>query len=290
MASKYNHLILDIRDQIGVIKLNRPEFLNAWNEALLAEMVGAVRELNEHPDTVFTVLTGEGRFFSAGADIRGGLFVPPESSTSAQKKLFYMRKFSAELTLFTSLIHHSKIIVLALNGPGVGGGAAWFTGLADIVLASSTTYLQVPFSALGLVPEFGAVKTFAQSIGVRRANEFLMFGRKCTAQELETWGLINRVFDAQGEGFQRAVREYLEKRLEVNDAGSMLESKRLMNASLREGRLVALVDAVDALAERFVAGVPMERFKKRTEELQRASEARGVKGQDKVMGKVKSSL
>jgi peroxisomal 3,2-trans-enoyl-CoA isomerase len=52
-------------------QLNRPESLNAWNETLLMDMVAAFRDLDEHPDTVFTVLTGEGRFFSAGADIKG---------------------------------------------------------------------------------------------------------------------------------------------------------------------------------------------------------------------------
>ncbi|KAL4861642.1 hypothetical protein BDV12DRAFT_203810 [Aspergillus spectabilis] len=63
----------------------------------------------------------------------------------------------------------------------------------------------------------------------------------------------------------------------------MLESKRLMNKGLREGRIVALVDAVDALAERFVQGVPMERFKKKTEELRRASDARGREGKAKAV-------
>lgn len=52
-------------------QLNRPESINAWNEILLMDMVAAFRDLDEHPDTVFTVLTGEGRFFSAGADIKG---------------------------------------------------------------------------------------------------------------------------------------------------------------------------------------------------------------------------
>ncbi|KAL5338220.1 ClpP/crotonase-like domain-containing protein [Aspergillus crustosus] len=281
-TNNYTHIQFEITDQIGIIKLNRPEVLNSWTDTTLGEMVAAVRELNEHPTTVFTVITGEGRFFSAGADIRGGIETPSENSTTTERKLFYMRKFSCELELFGSLIDHRKMLVLALNGPGVGGGAAWFTGLADIVLASSTSYLQVPFSALGLVPEFGAVKTFAESIGVRRANEFLILGRRVGAKELENWGLVNRVFDSEGRQFQDAVKGYLEEQLRVNDEGSLIESKRLMNKGLRDGRIVALVDAVDALAERFVSGVPMERFRKKTEELRSASEKRGGKAKDKV--------
>ncbi|KAL5000776.1 ClpP/crotonase-like domain-containing protein [Aspergillus recurvatus] len=276
MPSVYSHITLDITDQSGVIKLNRPDVLNAWNEAMLSEMISAFRELDRHPRTVFTVLTGEGRFFSAGADIRQDVPKAPEAATAAEKKLFYMRKFSREIELFRSLIDHTKIFVLALNGPGVGGGAAWFTGLADIVLAASGAYLQVPFNSLGLVPEFGAARTFAQSIGVRRANDLLMFGRKCTVEELESWGLINRVFPA--EGFKDQVVTFLRGQLEVNDGGSMLETKRLMNSPLRGERMLAMFDAANALAERFVAGVPFERFAKRNEELEMASKARRGKG------------
>ncbi len=92
-TSKYNYtdIIFEIRGKIGIIKvgrkpkqmaqvcfggltgcqLNRPKSLNAFGGRLLLDIVSALRELNEHPDTVFTVLTGEGRFFSSGADVKG---------------------------------------------------------------------------------------------------------------------------------------------------------------------------------------------------------------------------
>jgi len=160
--------------------------------------------------------------------------------------------------MLRSIIDHEKVFVLALNGPGVGGGAAWFEGVADIVLASDSAYLQVPFSALGLVPENGSAINFAQSIGVHRANEFMMFGRKLTAQELLDWGMVNKIFPT--EGFHESVKGYLKEQLEVNDGKSMMEMKRLQNAPLREGRLLAVVNSMDALAERFVDGAPLQRF------------------------------
>lgn len=165
------------------------------------------------------------------------------------------------MEMLRSIIDHRKVFVLALNGPGVGGGAAWFTGVADIVLASTSTYLQVPFSALGLVPENGSAISFAQSMGVHRANEFLMFGRQLNVKELEEWGIVNRVFAA--DGFQQSVRGYLEEQLAVNDGKSMMESKRLMNAPLRDGRLIAVYNSIDALAERFVEGAPVKRFEEK---------------------------
>jgi peroxisomal 3,2-trans-enoyl-CoA isomerase len=69
-SSKYQDIIFEIVGRIGIIKFNRPKSLNSFGGKLMVETITALRELNEHPDTVFTVLTGEGRFFSAGADVK----------------------------------------------------------------------------------------------------------------------------------------------------------------------------------------------------------------------------
>jgi peroxisomal 3,2-trans-enoyl-CoA isomerase len=176
--------------------------------------------------------------------------------------------------LLRSMIDHRKVLILALNGPAVGGGAAWFPGIADIVLASSTAWLQCPFSALGLVPENGSAISFAQSMGVHRANDFLMFGRKLTPDELLSAGMYNYVWDATGEAFQSKVVGFLEEQLSVNDGKSMIEMKRLQNAPIRDARLIAVVNAVDALAERFVEGAPAERFAIKRREMEEKSKAR----------------
>lgn len=169
-----------------------------------------------------------------------------------------MSGFATAQELLRSVIDHKKVFVLALNGPGVGGGAAWFQGVADIVLAAENCYLQVPFNALGLVPENGSAIHLSQSMGVHRANDFLMFGRKLTAQELEHWGLINRIFPVQG--FHESVSKFLEEQLSFNDGKSMMETKRLQNAPRRQERMMAVYDAMEALAERFVEGAPGKRF------------------------------
>ena len=119
----------------------------------------------------------------------------------------------------------------------------------------------MPFSALGLVPENGSAISLAQSMGVHRANDFLMFGRKVTVEELERWGLVNRIFPK--EGFQEAVLGFLREQLEVNDGKSMMEMKRLQNAPRRDQRMIAVVNAVDALAERFVEDAPVKRFEEK---------------------------
>ncbi|KAF2000753.1 peroxisomal d3,d2-enoyl-CoA isomerase [Amniculicola lignicola CBS 123094] len=278
MASTYEDIKFEIRGKIGIISFNRPKALNSFGGNLIPETIDAFRILNEHPDTIFTVLTGEGRFFSAGADVKG---ISGMNDTTyknlAEKKLSLLQRFAYATELLRSMIDHKKVFILALNGPAVGGGAAWFPGIADIVLASDTAWLQCPFSALGLVPENGSALSFAQHIGIHRANDFLMFGRKLSATELEASGMYNRIFNSKGEEFQVQVLKFLENQLEVNDGKSMIEMKRLQNAPIRDQRLVAVVNAVDALAERFVEDAPTKRFAEKKAELERKSKERSSK-------------
>ncbi|KAF1838763.1 peroxisomal d3,d2-enoyl-CoA isomeras-like protein [Decorospora gaudefroyi] len=274
-ASSYTDIDFSITGQIGIIKFNRPKALNSFGGNLIPDVIAALRVLDAHPDTVFTVLTGEGRFFSAGADVKGIVAGGDEKfGNEGVKKLSYLGRFSYATELLRSMIDHKKVLILALNGPAVGGGAAWFPGIADIVLASSTAWLQCPFSALGLVPENGSALSFAQSIGIHRANDFLMFGRKLSAQELLDAGLYNYVWDCTGAAFERQVVEFLREQLRTNDGKSMMEMKRLQNAPIRDARLVAVVNAVDALAERFVEGAPMERFEVKRREMEEKSRAK----------------
>lgn len=276
MASptQYSDIKFEIKGKIGIIKLNRPKALNSFGGSIIEDTIDALRVLNEHPDTVFTVLTGEGRFFSAGADVRAISTNISDSEAykhTGDKKVAFLQRFAYAIELLRSMIDHKKVLVLALNGPGVGGGAAWFPGIADIVLASSTAWLQCPFSALALVPENGSALSFAQHIGIHRANDFLMFGRKLTADELLTAGLYNYVWDKTGDEFQAEVVSFLQGQLDVNDGKSMVEMKRLQNAGIRDQRMVAVVNAVDALAERFVEDAPMKRFAAKRAEMEKKS-------------------
>ncbi|KAF2709805.1 ClpP/crotonase [Pleomassaria siparia CBS 279.74] len=277
MASdqEYTDIKLEIKGRIGIIKLNRPKALNSFGGNLIADTIAAFRVLDSHPDTIFTVLTGEGRFFSAGADVKsGGLAQVETFKNAAEKKLAFLGRFAYATELLRSMIDHRKVFILALNGPAVGGGAAWFPGIADIVLASNTAWLQCPFSALALVPENGSAVSFAQHIGIHRANDFLMFGRQLSAAELEANGLYNRVFNSVGEEFQGDVVKFLDGQLEVNDGKSMMEMKRLQNAGIRDARLVAVVNAVDALAERFVEDAPKKRFEAKRKLLEEKSKGK----------------
>lgn len=182
-----------------------------------------------------------------------------------EKKIFWMQNFAVGMELVRSMIDHKKVLVLALNGPGVGAGAAWFQGASDLFYAAEGSWLQVTFSQMGLVPENGSAINWAQSMGVHRANEWLMLGGKATVEELKEIGMVNRIFPK--EGFHGHVHGYLKGMLEERSGKSMMEMKRLQNMNTRDARILALYESSNALAERFVEGEPMVRMTAKMNEL-----------------------
>jgi len=190
---------------------------------------------------------------------------PAGLQNDGEKKLFWLQRFAMGSEMVRSLIDHRKVLVLALNGPAVGGGAAWFQGACDLFYAAEGAWLQITFPQLGLVPEFGSVVNMAQSIGVHKANELFMFGGKVGVEELKSCGLVNQIFPK--ETFHESVHKHLKKMLMERSGKSMMEVKRLQNAGLRDQRIVALFNACDALAERFVDGEPIGRMRAKMEEL-----------------------
>jgi peroxisomal 3,2-trans-enoyl-CoA isomerase len=168
--------------------------------------------------------------------------------------------------LARSMIDHKKVLVLAMNGPGVGAGATWFQGSSDLFFAAEGSWLHVTFSQLGLIPENGTAYNWSNHIGTHRANEILMLGERVGAEELLKVGMVNKVFPAQG--FHDAVQAHLSNLLKDRSGKSMIEMKRLANAPLREKRLVAVFDAWNALAERFVDGEPARRMGAKAKELE----------------------
>ncbi|TPX38145.1 hypothetical protein SmJEL517_g00146 [Synchytrium microbalum] len=258
--SGFTDVIVTKEGPIGQIKFNRPKSLNAFGGMLVLDTLKALRDFDKDPSIIFTVITGEGRFFSSGADVRAfgsAPHTPAVPTTELEGKVAYINNGAVPIELVRAMIDHKKVLIMALNGGAVGGGCAWFLGAADIVLATQSAYLQVPFSALALVPEMGS-RMFAEHVGVRRTTEFLMFGRKINTTEMLDWGIVNQVFpDAT---FKSDVAQYLATQLEVNDHKSMLETKRLIVEPLREGRINALFRAQDGLAEAMAVKRPMKRF------------------------------
>ncbi|KAK4610605.1 Enoyl-CoA delta isomerase 2 [Fulvia fulva] len=262
---KYTDVVVTIKDGIGTIKFNRPKQLNSFGGSLVEDTIAALRELNDHPDTTFTVITGEGRFFASGADVTSIANTPDSFKNDGQAKVFWAQRMAVGMELVRSMIDHKKVLVLALNGPGVGAGAAWFQGSSDLFYAAEGSWLQVTFSQMGLVPENGSAQNWADHMGVHRANEWLMLGGKASVEELKEIGMVNKIFPK--EGFHEAVHQHLKDILKERSGRSMIITKELQNKRTRDARMLSLFEAWNALAERFVEGEPMLRMKAKMQEL-----------------------
>jgi peroxisomal 3,2-trans-enoyl-CoA isomerase len=215
-----------------------------------------------------TILTGTGRFFSAGADVQTTRPGGDGSSTSAHAvRREILRSFvSNNVDITRAFYTHPKVLVAALNGPAVGLSAA-LLGFADFVYATSHTFLLTPFSSLGLVAEGGASWGLVQRLGPARANEALIMSKRITCPELLACGFVNKIIDGADKndsaGFLKKVIAEVEDRLgeHLNQESIQLIKQLIRRPYLEmlEGQGVA--EAMMGL-QRFVSGAPQEEFRK----------------------------
>lgn len=262
---------LEIKGRIGIITLNRPSKLNAITQPHYYRISCLLRTLADNPDTVITVLTGTGRFFSAGADVTSARPSPDPSSSDGSSADKARREIlggfvANNLDITRSFYQHPKILVCALNGPAVGLSAA-LLGFCDFIYATPHTYFLTPFSSLGLVTEGGASYGVVQRMGISTANEALLQSRKIPCDKLVHCGFVNKVFkgkdEKDNEGFLAQVLEELDDKLGSHlNRDSLLGIKKLIRAPYMEALEAQGVREVMAGMQVFVNGIPQEEFRK----------------------------
>ncbi|KAJ5092376.1 hypothetical protein NUU61_007246 [Penicillium alfredii] len=257
---------LTYQDRIAVVTLNRPEKLNALNQDLYCLLGERLREIDQRDDISITVITGTGRFFSAGADVT---ISRPNGNLSTSVRRDLVRSFvSNNVDITRTFYNHTKILVFALNGPAVGLSAA-LAAHADFIYAAPHTFLLTPFSSLGLVAEGGASRAFVERLGIAKANEALIMSKRITCDELVAAGFVNKVIQApsgksdDSAGFLSKVLEEVEDRLGSHlNQSSLLKIKELVRRPERE--ILDRQNGIEAFMglERFLLGVPQEEFRK----------------------------
>ncbi len=169
------------------IELNRPDSLNAWNQALGEELLGAVREAAGDDAVRAVLVTGAGRAFSSGADLRAGFEATPDGHPDVRKAL--TERYHPIITGIRTM---PKPVVAAVNGPAVGIGCSLALA-CDLVVAAESAYFLLAFVNIGLVPDGGSSLFLPTRIGMARATELSMLGERLPAAKALEWGLINRV-------------------------------------------------------------------------------------------------
>jgi 2-(1,2-epoxy-1,2-dihydrophenyl)acetyl-CoA isomerase len=227
-------------DHVLSLTLNRPEALNALTPDQRDEIVRLLSEASASPEVRAVVLTGTGRGFCAGADLRGtaatttGERVPGDVArtlrTGAQR-------------LIAAVLDCEKPVIAAVNGTAAGLGAhlAW---ACDLVLAAESARFIEVFVRRGLVPDGGGAYLLPRLLGPQRAKELMFFGDALTATDAERMGLVNRVVP-DGD-LDKTARAWAE-RLATGPTRALALTKQLVNASLDADRATAF--AAEAAAQ-----------------------------------------
>ncbi|HUA33380.1 MAG TPA: enoyl-CoA hydratase-related protein [Candidatus Binataceae bacterium] len=191
----YEQILLDLKDGVATITLNRPEKLNAYTAQMGAELHDAFAELDENDAARVIVVTGAGRAFCAGADLSSGgdTFDSNQRPERNERRPHAIRPWNMK-----------KPIIAAINGPAVGVGITlpmqW-----DIRVAAESARIGFVFVRRGVIPEALSLWTVPRMIGLAKANELLLTGRIINAREALEFGIVSHVWP-DGE-FQSKVRE-----------------------------------------------------------------------------------
>ena len=217
-------MTLQIADQhrVRTITLDRPEALNAFDEALYDATTEALLAAAEDPTVAVVLLTGNGRAFSAGTDLL-------EMHERATNPDFVPGKHGF-LGLIDSLVEFPKPLVCAVNGLGLGIGAT-ILGFADLAFMSTGARLKCPFTSLGVAPEAASSYLFPRSMGRQNAAWMLLSAEWVTAKEALAAGLVWRVCEPD-ELLPEAGRHA--ELLASRPISSLVAVKRSMTAPLSE--------------------------------------------------------
>jgi 2-(1,2-epoxy-1,2-dihydrophenyl)acetyl-CoA isomerase len=183
----YETVNLHRRGGAAKIELNRPEALNAWNRQLGVDLLDAVKRVT-YDDSVRAVLvTGAGRGFSSGADLKAGFEPLPNGKPDVHTTL--TERYHP---IMVGLREMPKPVVTAVHGPAVGIGCS-LALVADLIVASESAYFLLAFVNIGLVPDGGSSLFLPARIGFTRAIEMAMLGERIPARQALEWGLVNQV-------------------------------------------------------------------------------------------------
>lgn len=183
-------MILQVEDdnRVRTLTLNRPEALNAFNEALYEAAAEALTLAAADPEVAVVLLTGAGRAFSAGADLKEMQARITDPELAGQGSHF--------TTMIDALTRFPKPLICAVNGVGVGIGTT-ILGYADLVFMSSTARLKCPFTSLGVAPEAASSYLLPQLIGRQNAAWLLMSSEWVNADEAKAMGLAWKVCEPE---------------------------------------------------------------------------------------------
>ena len=217
----YDTVKWEENEGVGRITLNRPDSLNAWTEQLGEELGELVNERAAAGSVRAVLVTGEGRGFSSGADLKAGFSPHPEDG-----KPDVARELNDVYhPVIAGIRRLEKPVVAAVNGPAVGIGCSLALS-CDLVLAAESAYFGLAFVNIGLMPDGGSTLFVPAAVGKARAFQMAMLGERVDSARALDWGLVNEVHP---DGELTGAADALVGRLASGPTRSYAASKRALN-------------------------------------------------------------
>jgi len=243
-STEFRDIELEIADPVALIRLNRPEKLNAFTYHTLAEIRAAIDAAASDRRVVGIVITGNGRAFSAGLDAEVLSQVTsadrPPSNTPADS--------DALPGIFSYLTQVPKPVISAVNGVAAGGGLI-LALMSDLRFASTAASFVTVFLKRGLIAEHGSSWLLPRLVGVSRALDLLWMSDRIDAAAAREIGLVDRVVEP--DQLLTAARGYVERLAATSPPGAIAETKRLVYRHLGADLVTALREA-ETSQNRFV--------------------------------------
>ena len=226
----YETLILEKEGGVRIITLNRPERLNALNSQLILDLSNAIDEIEADEEAVTVIVTGAGRGFCAGADIKEMAQPQPDAPRRRQAG-------STRFAFFNRLEEMGRPVIAAINGPCNGGGLELALA-CDFRIASEAATLGLGEVKLGVIPAGGGTARLPRLIGPGKAKEFLYFGNIVGAEEAYRLGIVNKVVSPD-----ELIPECKRWAAELAERPPL--SLRMLKNCVNMGMQMSLLDAID---------------------------------------------
>lgn len=181
MSTPYTSILVETHGRVGLIRLNRPQAMNALNAVLVREMMDALHSLDATPEIGALVITGSERVFAAGADIKEMAGATPVGML-----------LHDNISQFDRIRHVKKPVIAAVSGWCLGGGSELALS-CDMIVASESARFGQPEITIGVIPGAGGTQRLTRAVGKAIAMEMVLNNRTLTAEEALRFGMVNRV-------------------------------------------------------------------------------------------------
>jgi len=221
---QYSTILFEVKDNVARITLNRPEAANALNLDMSKDLMHAALQCSEDPNIHVVIITGAGRMFSGGGDLKSFAAQGEHMPYHLKEVTTYLH---AAVSRFTRM---DALVIAAVNGTAAGAGLSLVCS-CDLVLAAESAKFTMAYTRVGLTPDGSSTYFLPRIVGLKRALELTLTNRLFSAQEAQEWGIVTKVVP---DANLQAEADALATQLASGAIGALGAAKRLLHSGWNE--------------------------------------------------------